>query len=206
MAKFATVNDASPLPDAMLYPLQHALKPSRKNLYGVVPPLKDNIESEREALSIDARTSMAATALHFNGGKLLVGSYDGATAANMEERDFIDSLDRDEAVLWWHRNPDRKPWSVRLVRSEHGNYFYPDFVVCLEYPTGKPAMTRLIETKESTKDASRKARRVPKIYGKVMFVTKDNDKLRIVNDDGSLGVTFDWGDLNPAWNWMAELS
>lgn len=91
----------------MLYPLQHALKPSRKNLYGVVPPLKDNIESEREALSIDA---------------------------------------------------------------------------------------------------SRKARRVPKIYGKVMFVTKDNDKLRIVNDDGSLGVTFDWGDLNPAWNWMAELS
>lgn len=204
VAQFATVNAAGPLPDAMLYPLQHALKQSRKNLYGVVPPLKDNVESEREELSIDARASMAASALHFDGGKLLVGGYDGATAVNMEERDFIDSLDRDDAVLWWHRNPDRKPWSVRLVRSEHGNYFYPDFVVCLEYPAGKPAMTRLIETKESTKDASRKARRVPKIYGKVMFVTKDNDKLRIVNDDGSLGVAFDGGDLNPAWHWMAD--
>lgn len=107
-------------------------------------------------------------------------------------------------MVWWHRNPDRKPWSVRLVRGEHGNYFYPDFVVCLEHPIGAPTMTRLIETKESTKDASRKARRVPKIYGKVMFVTKDNDKLRIVNDDGSLGATFDSSDLNPAWNWMAD--
>ena len=204
VAQFATVNDASPLPDAMLYPLQHALKQSRKNLYGVVPPLKDNIDSEREDLSIDAKASMAASALYFDGGKMLVGSYDGVSAVNSEERDFIDSLDRDDAVVWWHRNPDRKPWSVRLVRGEHGNYFYPDFVVCLEYPAGKPATTRLVETKESTKDASRKARRVPKIYGKVMFVTKDNDKLRIVNDDGSLGVTFDWSDLNPAWNWMAD--
>lgn len=52
--------------------------------------------------------------------------------------------------------------------------------------------------------ASRGARYVPKIYGKVMFVTKDNDKLRIVNDDGSLGVAFDGGDLNPAWHWMAD--
>ncbi|MCF8808356.1 DEAD/DEAH box helicase family protein [Xanthomonas campestris pv. campestris] len=204
VAQFATVNDASPLPDAMLYPLQHALKQSRKNLYGVVPPLKDNIDSEREDLSIDAKASMAASALYFDGGKMLVGSFDGVSAVNSEEREFIHSLDRDDAVVWWHRNPDRKPWSVRLVRGEHGNYFYPDFVVCLEYPVGNAAMTRLVETKESTKDASRKARRVPKIYGKVMFVTKDNDKLRIVNDDGSLGVTFDWSDLNPAWNWMAD--
>jgi type III restriction enzyme len=204
VAQFATVNDASPLPDAMLYPLQHALKQSRKNLYGVVPPLKDNIESERDGLSIDAKASMAASALYFDGGKMLVGSYDGLSAVNLEERDFIDSLDRDDVVVWWHRNPDRKSWSVRLVRGEHGNYFYPDFVVCLEYPPGQPVMTRLVETKESTKDASRKARRVPKVYGKVMFVTKDNDKLRIVNDDGSLGVGFDWSDLNPAWSWMAD--
>lgn len=203
VSRFATVNEASPLPDAMLYPLQHALKPSRKNLYGVVPPLKDNIEAHREGLDIDAQTNLAAHSLAFMGGRWAVGSYDGASAINQEEQDFITALDRDDAVLWWHRNPDRKPWSVRLVRSEHTNYFYPDFVVCLEYPTGEPMMTRLVETKESTKDAARKARRIPKIYGKVMFVTKDSDRLRIVNDDGSLGASFDWSDLNPAWDWMS---
>ena len=204
VAQFATVNDASPLPDAMLYPLQYALRPSRKNLYGVVPPLRDNIDPEREDLSIDAKINMAGRVLYYQGGKLVVGAYDGSSAINWEERDFIDALDRDDVVVWWHRNPDRKSWSVRLVRGEHENYFYPDFVVCLENAVGEAAMTRLIETKESTKDASRKARRVPKIYGKVMFVTKDKDKLRIVNDDGSLGVVFDWSDLSPAWAWMAD--
>jgi len=128
-SQFTTVGDAAPLPDVMLHPLQHPLRPSRRNLY-----------------------------------------------------------------------------SVRLVRAEHTNYFYPDFVVCLDYPAavGKPLQTRLIETKENTKDASRKSRRVPKIYGKVMFVTKDQDQLRIVNDDGSLGTTFDWEDLTPAWEWAAK--
>lgn len=203
VSRFATVNEASPLPDAMLYPLQYALKPSRKSLYGVVPPLKEEIEPEREGLDIDAQTSLSAHSLAYSGGRWHVASYDAGSAINREERDFISSMDRDDAVLWWHRNPDRKPWSVRLVRSEHTHYFYPDFVVCLEYPATKPPMTRLVETKESTKDAARKASRVPKVYGKVMFVTKDSDRLRIVNDDGSLGIAFDWSELNPAWDWMA---
>lgn len=202
IAACAEVSDASPLPDAMLYPLQHALLPSRKNLYGVVPPLLDAIEAQRAELSIDAQTTLAASLHNFANGRWLTAGFDGASAVNLEEQEFIAALDRDDAVLWWHRNPDRKPWSVRLVRSEHGNYFYPDFVVCLQRASDAPTMTRLIETKESTKDASRKARRVPKIYGKVMFVTKDNQQLRIVNDDGSLGVSFDWNDLTPAWGWL----
>ncbi len=202
IAACAEVSDAGPLPDAMLYPLQHALLPSRKNLYGVVPPLLDAMEAQRAELSIDAQTSLAASTHEFANGRWLTAGFDGASAVNLEEREFIAALDRDDAVLWWHRNPDRKPWSVRLVRSEHGNYFYPDFVVCLQRTADAEAMTRLIETKESTKDASRKARRVPKIYGKVMFVTKDNQQLRIVNDDGSLGASFDWNDLTPAWDWL----
>jgi hypothetical protein len=44
---------------------------------------------------------------------------------------------------------------------------------------------------------------MPKIYGKVLFVTRDNTRLRIVNDDGSLGAEFDWVDLTPAWQWIA---
>ena len=204
IARFAKVEDAKPLPDAMLYPSQHPLTPSRRNLYGVLPPHKDKIEAERADLDIDAQTSLVTPQLAHAGGHLNMGAYDGASALNEEERAFAKALDRDEAVVWWHRNPDRKPWSVRLVRSEHTNYFYPDFVVCLDYPAaaGKPLQTRLIETKESTKDASRKARRIPKIYGKVMFVTKDQDRLRIVNDDGSLGAALDWDDLNPAWAWL----
>lgn len=203
VATFATVDDARPLPDAMLHPLAHALLPSPKNLYGVMPPLKDDVATQFDGLSIDAQTLLQAAIHQHGNGQFSTAAFDGASAINLEERAFIKTLDRDDAVLWWHRNPDRKPWSVRLVRSEHGNYFYPDFVVCLSYPQGAAAMTRLIETKESTKDAARKARRVPKIYGKVMFVTKDNENLRIVNDDGSLGAAFDWGDLTPAWDWLA---
>ena len=202
IAACAEVSDAGPLPDAMLYPLQHALLPSRKNLYGVVPPLLDEIEPQRAGLSIDAQATLAAPVQEFSNGHWRTAGFDGASAVNLEEREFIAALDREDAVLWWHRNPDRKPWSVRLVRSEHGNYFYPDFGVCLQRVGDADTMTRLIETKESTKDASRKARRVPKIYGKVMFVTKDNQQLRIVNDDGSLGASFDWNDLTPAWDWL----
>lgn len=203
VSRFATVNDADPLPEAMLHPMQFPLKQSRKNLYGVVPPDKDKFQGEREGLDIDAQASLSAPTLVHAGGTLRVAGYDGSMALNQEERDFVEAMDRDDAVIWWHRNPDRKQWSVRLVRSEHRNYFYPDFVVCLAQSAGEEAVTRLVETKESTKDASRKSRRVPKVYGKVMFVTKDGDKLRVVEDDGSLGVTFDWDDLGPAWDWMA---
>lgn len=208
VARFAEVADAAPLPDVMLYPSQYPLEPSRRNLYGVLPPDKDKVVADREGaeLDIDSQTRLAATSFAYSGGQLTTAAYDGASAINGEEREFAKALDRDESVVWWHRNPDKKPWSVALLRAEHANYFYPDFVVCLDYPVdaGKPVQTRLLETKESTKDASRKARRVPKVYGKVLFVTKDQDKLRVVNDDGSLGAAFDWDDLVPAWEWLAD--
>lgn len=89
MARFAKVEDANPLPDATLYPSQHLLTPSCRNLYGVLPSHKDK-----------TRPAYPAAA-------------------------------------------------------------------------GKPLQPHLIETKESTKDASRMARRIPKICGRVMFVTKD---------------------------------
>lgn len=206
VARFATVNDAAPLPDALLYPLQYPLVPSRKNIYGVIPPHKDRLQPDRDGLEIDAQTRLEESSASYAGGSWRISGFDGSMALNDEERAFVGALDRDDAVVWWHRNPDRKPWSVRLVRSEHRNYFYPDFVVCLTYPAGAAAMTRLVETKESTKDASRKSRRVPKIYGKVMFVTKDGGALWVVNDDGSLGVRFNWDDMAPAWEWAASNS
>jgi type III restriction enzyme len=202
VAEFATVGYASALPTYMLYPLDKALKTAKRNLYGVVPPSEGNLNSDKGALSIDAQIVMNKTSLAHTGGQVSVSGYDWTSAVNGEERTFIDSMERDEHVIWWHRNPRNKPWSVRLVRGEHRNYFYPDFIVCLEFPLGSVPDIRLTETKDSTKDASRKARRTPKIYGKVLFVTRDDSQLRIVNDDGSLGAMFDWIDLTPAWKWM----
>ena len=63
-------------------------------------------------------------------------------------------------------------------------------------------MLRLVETKENVKDAARKARRVPKTWGKVLFLTRDQARLRVVNDDGSLGVSVDFADLNPVREWL----
>jgi len=202
IAEFATVGDAAPLPNFLLYPLSNALDTAQKNLYGVVPPLEKAIPSARDSLDIEGQTTMYKDTLAHAGGTLRVFGIDGSAGVNEEEREFIRSLERDEHVVWWHRNPPRKPWSVRLVRSEHRNYFYPDFIVCLEYPMGQAPEARMVETKESTKDASRKAQRTPKIYGKVLFVTREDTRLRIVNDDGSLGAEFDWVDLTPAWQWM----
>jgi hypothetical protein len=55
-------------------------------------------------------------------------------------------------VAWWHRNPDRKPYSVRIVRGEHKNFFYPDFIICLEHIDGNSPLVRLVETKQDVKD------------------------------------------------------
>ncbi|MFW2356909.1 hypothetical protein [Hydrogenophaga sp.] len=87
--------------------------------------------------------------------------FDGGFAMGTNELEFARALDRATFVKWWHRNPDRKPYSVQLVRGEHKNYFYPDFIVFLEHFRGDSPMLRLIETKESTKDASNKSKRFP---------------------------------------------
>lgn len=202
VAEFSTVGSAVPLPSYLLYPLSRALIPAQKNLYGVIPPLDTAISDDRDTLDIDGQMTMLQTTLAHAAGTVSVFGIDGTAGVNLDELEFIKSMERDDHVVWWHRNPRNKPWSVRLVRGEHRYYFYPDFIVCLEYPTGQPPNTRMVETKDSTKDASRKAQRTPKIYGKVLFVTRDDNRLHIVNDDGSLGAEFDWVDLTPAWQWM----
>lgn len=46
-----------------------------------------------------------------------------------DERDFASLLDRSDDVLWWHRNPVRRPDSLALYRWNDGSPFHPDFVV-----------------------------------------------------------------------------
>jgi type III restriction enzyme len=202
VAEYTALEDAEPLPDMMLFPSALSLAASRKNLYGVLPPSDDDLAAIDATLLLDEREWLTDRVLSFGNTETRLGRFDGSSKLNGEERDFAHALDRADFVEWWHRNPDRKPYAVKLVRGEHQNYFYPDFVVCLSHVPGDEPSARLIETKENVKDAARKARRVPKSYGKVLFLTKDQSRLRVINDDGSLGLTVDWDDLTPVREWL----
>jgi type III restriction enzyme len=202
VAEFTTQEAAAALPDWMLFPAALSLAASRKNIYGVMPPADDDLLQIESLLLQDERAWLADREVSADGQPLQLARYDGLSKLNSEEREFAKALDHADFVTWWHRNPDRKPWSVRLVRGEHQNYFYPDFVICLSHYPGDVPLLRLVETKENVKDAARKARRVPKTWGKVLFLTRDQARLRVVNDDGSLGVSVDFADLNPVREWL----
>lgn len=194
--------DAGALPDMMLFPQALPLASSRKNIYGVFPPSGDELGQVDQHVLVDDRSWLLERQWRFDGEALLAGRYDASAALNGEELAFANALDRSDFVAWWHRNPDRKSYSVCLVRGEHKNYFYPDFVVCLTHYPGDEPLMRLVETKENVKDAVRKAKHVPSFYGKVLFLTKDQQRLRWVKDDGSLGNQVDLDDLGELREWL----
>jgi hypothetical protein len=65
-------------------------------------------------------------------------------------------------------------------------------------------MARLLETKDDTKDAARKAQHSPMYYGKVLFLTPDGNRMRWVNDDGSLGAALDFDDMQSTLDRLAQ--
>jgi hypothetical protein len=196
IAHQAKLVDAQPLPDVMVYPQDLPLEASAKNIYGVLPPSKEDALDVDRVLFMDERHWWADQVFALQDGTAFsVGRYDGAVKLNNLERDFARALDSADFVHWWHRNPDKKPYAVRVVRAEHEHYFYPDFVVCVAHQPGDAPMQRLLETKESTKDAARKARHFPPAYGRVLFLTPDGNRLRWVNDDGSLGDVVKLSDM-----------
>lgn len=188
IADMAKLADAEPLPDVMIFPGDIALESSAKNIYGVLPPSKEDAQDVETVLFMDERQWWADQTFALDDGSSFgVGRYDGAVKLNNFERDFARALDSADFVHWWHRNPDKKPYAVRVVRAEHEHYFYPDFVVCVEHSPGDIPQQRLLETKENTKDAARKAKHFPAFFGKVLFLTPDGNRLCWVNDNGSLG-------------------
>ncbi len=198
IAERAQLVDAQPLPDVMVFPADLALEASRKNIYGVLPPSQEAGERVDEVLFMDDRQWFADTTYRLTDGNFVQGQFDGAWFGNKLEDAFSRALDRTEFVEWWHRNPRNKPYAVRVVRAEHDNYFYPDFVVCVRHSPGEEPIQRLLETKDDTKDAARKAKHSPASYGKVLFLTPDGNRMRWVNDDGSLGGILDFDDLQSA--------
>ncbi len=76
-----------------------------------------------------------------------------------------------------------------LTRQKLGLYWESDAI----------ARDAALNAKDDTKDAARKARHFPASYGKVLFLTPDgNQRMRWVNDDGSLGEVLDFEDLQSA--------
>lgn len=198
IAARAQLVDAQPLPDVMVFPEGIALESSRKNIYGVLPPSREAGERVEQVLFMDDRQWLMDATYRLPEGDFVQGQFDGTWFGNNLEDAFARALDRTEFVEWWHRNPRNKPYAVRVVRAEHDNYFYPDFVVCVRHNPGEAPMQRLLETKDDTKDAARKAKHSPAGYGKVLFLTPDGDRMRWVNDDGSLGEVLDFEDLQAA--------
>lgn len=196
LAELALTVDADPLPDYMMHPTDMPLTPSRRNLYGFLPPTKDELlELESKVLAED-RELLYQPAWTLGDGQVLhTARFDQTHSLNSDELAFSNALDRAEFVAWWFRNPDRKNYAVRLVRGEHHNFFHPDFVVCLSHVDGSEPVQRLIETKHDLKDALRKSKHVPDFYGKVLFLTKDGGTYRMVCEQRGLGDPVDLDDL-----------
>lgn len=202
IAEQSRLLDSGPLPDFMLFPQDIPLQDSLKNIYGVMPPVHDDIDALQKQVPLQVRALLKPLALSFGDRPWFLAEYDGVHAMGEGELKFAKALDRAPFVKWWHRNPDRKPYSVRLVRGEHKHHFHPDFVVFLEHFRGDTPLLRLIETKESTKDAANKSKRFNAFYGRVLFITENKKELFCVNEDGSLGAKVNPDDLDVLREWL----
>lgn len=114
---------------------------------------------------------------------------------NTWERPFAEHLDNDltGAVLWWHRNPPRKPFSVTMPLPGQPD-FYPDFIVGIKGRTRGNSVL-LIETKRIINDQERnalvKAQAEHPDYAKVMMVYwEDKREWRVVEYDPSADKNF----------------
>lgn len=114
---------------------------------------------------------------------------------NTWERPFAEHLDNDLSgtVLWWHRNPVRKPSSVSMPLPGQPD-FYPDFVVGIQDRSmGKGIL--LMETKRIINDQERnalvKAQATHPDYGRVMMVYWEQQReWRVVEYDPKKDVNF----------------
>ena len=92
---------------------------------------------------------------------------------NEWEVEFAKLLDNDTSgtVLWWHRNPPRKKYSVAIVRPDGGRFF-PDFLVGVKgRSVGKDGIL-LIETKHAIGSVDSKIKAVieHKDYGRALMI------------------------------------
>ena len=191
-------------------PASKTLVPSRKNIYGVLFPETDGVAIAASTLPLAAQPYFKNEEYVFaldargqpTGDLFTTARLDATYEFNTQEMAFAKALDRAAFVAWWHRNPQGKPHSIALMRTDSRNMFYPDFVVCLHHELDDEPLTRLVETKHDVKDALRKSKHQSKTYGKVLFLTKDATRFKIVDDDGKVGDVVDFDDLSRLKSWM----
>jgi type III restriction enzyme len=111
------------------------------------------------------------------------------------ERPFAEYLDDDltGTILWWHRNPVRKPFSVSVPLPGQPD-FYPDFVVGVR-DRARGDGVLLIETKRMINDQERnalvKAQASHPDYGPVMMLYwEDRREWRVVEYDSRTDHNF----------------
>lgn len=186
---------AERIPDIMVFPEGIPLLPSRRNIYGVTPPtIREDLPKVEHLLLHEERRFLKDAVFNLeDGSQVSVGYYDGATGVYNGEKTFSQKLDQAPFVVWWHRNPDRKPFSVALARPDSARNFYPDFIICVRYYEGDQPSIRLVDTKHDMKDIVKKSRRNHLDYKRVIFLTEDkeNGNFNIVNENGTLGPVVD---------------
>lgn len=99
---------------------------------------------------------------------------------NSWEKLFAEMLDGDDTrtILWWHRNLPHKEWSIKVVLQD-GTLFFPDFIVGVK-ERKRDAGGLLVDTKYAydIKKELPKLLADHKSYGRVLIVSKDNQKER----------------------------
>lgn len=97
-----------------------------------------------------------------------------------QEREFAEQLDTSHDVIWWHRNPVRKPSSVALYKWADGVGFFPDFVLQVkERSEGDGVALSEVKGPHLQYFDRAKAAAVHVKYGRVFMVGKE------LNNDGS---------------------
>jgi hypothetical protein len=190
LSRFVRVEDADPLPRALLFPASRALPSSPRNIYGVRPPTQaDHAAAEMEDPEVMKLLRQLGSHQHqlADGTQFSAAYMDGHWRLNEFELKLAAALDQAAWVRWWHRNPPLKPYSVGIVKAtEHGR-FYPDFVVCGVAHRDAEPRQRLLEPKESADDARQRMKRDPVEYGRVFFLKRRGDRIFVRKQDGRLG-------------------
>ncbi len=98
---------------------------------------------------------------------------------NETERKFAQLLETDtsKTVSWWHRNIDRKPYSVGIVLP-NGHRYFPDFIIGVNNRTHGEGML-LVEIKGghilNSDDTLEKITAEHKVYGKPLMLMLQDD-------------------------------
>lgn len=118
-----------------------------------------------------------------------------------ESRFALNKLDDNAQVIWWHRNPAKKPFSVGLAKAD-GTHFYPDFLARVA-GAATPDELVLIEVKGEGWLTDSKVlddfNATHPTYGSAIFVSEATDGWHFIEKsaEGGLkvGGRFTWGQL-----------